>query len=249
MLPLAPDDPDLCRDYAQRHDGDNNSDPETNGEVAILRQTIPACRTVFDVGANRGAWTDTVLSINPGARIHAFEPGARSFAALEAKRLPPNVTLNRLALGAAAEQRELHLFGDHSELSSLYRREALDGFPVERSDATEPVTTLDAYCASHGIEQIDYLKVDTEGHDLKVLQGAREKFTAHAIGIVQFEYGMANIDSRDLLKDFFAFFADLRYDLIKLRAQGLAPFPRYDARLENFTYQNWIAARRGAPAT
>jgi len=34
------------------------------------------------------------------------------------------------------------------------------------------VTTVDAYCAAQGIERVDYLKVDSEGHDLAVLQGA-----------------------------------------------------------------------------
>ena len=115
------------------------------------------------------------------------------------------------------------------------------------ADAAVPVsvTTLDAYCAEHGIAEIDFLKIDTEGHDLKVLRGARERFAARAIAIVQFEYGMTNIDSRDLLKDFFAFFAEFGYDLFKLRANALASFARYDARLETFTYQNWVAVRRG----
>lgn len=249
MLKLAPDDAALyvaCREYAQRFDGDNNPDPETNGEQAVLRQAMPSARVVFDVGANNGAWTAAALAINPGLQIHAFEPGAQSFAALSAKQLPSNVILHRLGLGATVEERELYLFGPHAELSSLYRREALDGYPVERSSSTERVSisTLDSYCRSHAIEWIDFLKIDTEGHDLKVLQGGRGLFAARAVGIVQFEYGMANIDSRDLLKDFFAFFGEFGYDLFKARAKGIAPFAQYDARLENFAYQNWIAVRR-----
>src|SRR3954466_7127781 len=102
MLPLAPADPELyaaCRKYTQRFDGDNDSDPATNGELAILRQTMPSCRVVFDAGANVGAWTQSVLALNPAVQIHAFEPSARTFAALEAKGLPASVVLNRLALG------------------------------------------------------------------------------------------------------------------------------------------------------
>ncbi len=249
MLPMAADDLDLyiaCRKYIWRYDCDNNPNPVTNGELRLLQAEIPAARTVFDVGAHVGSWTQTVLSINPAVRIHAFEPSARTFAELEAKQLPSNVVLRRLALGDAAEQRELHLFGEHSELSSLYRREAFDGFPVPPSIASETVTvtTLDRYCAEAGIIEIDFLKIDAEGHDLKVLRGARDLLTARAVNIVQFEYGQANLDSRDLLKDFFAFFAEIGgYDMLKLRAEGFAQYPRYDARLENFTYQTWIVAR------
>jgi len=249
MVGLAPADPALylaCRVYVQRFDGDNNPDPETNGEYDMLRATIPACRTVFDVGAHVGGWSEAVVKLNPQVALHAFEPGAKSFAALAQRGLPAGVRLNRLALGATSEQRALYSFGGHQELSSLYAREAIDGYPVDRSDASETVTvtTLDAYCAQHGVAEIDFLKIDAEGHDLQVLRGGRGMLARRAVGIVQFEYGAANIDSRDLLKDFFDFFAELSYDLLKVRQGGFAPFARYDARLENFTYQNWIAARR-----
>ena len=36
------------------------------------------------------------------------------------------------------------------------------------------MTTVDAFCAVHGIDKIDLLKIDTEGYDLVVLEGARE---------------------------------------------------------------------------
>jgi FkbM family methyltransferase len=249
-LRLAPQDGPLyiaCREYVLRCDGDGNTDMRTNGELAVLRSTIPTCRVVFDVGAHTGAWTEAVLALNPTVTIHAFEPGARCAAALLAKRLPANVMVRQLALGARIEERELFLFGAYGELSSLYPRALSADFPIERPDASEtiPVTTLDAYCADHGIGEIDFLKIDAEGHDLQVLLGGVGKFATQAIGAAQFEYGGANIGSRDLLQDFFAFFQDLRYDLYKLRAEGVMPVQRYDARLENFAYQNWLAVRRG----
>ena len=235
-----------CRHYVQRCDGDNNPDPATNGEHDMLRSTIPACGIVFDVGANIGDWSAAALALNSRLELHAFEPSARNFAALTAKGFPANVRLNQVALGARAEERELYGFGGHGELGSLHPRTALDGYPIDRPDSSERVSviTLDDYCARHRIAQIDFLKIDTEGHDLQVLRGARGMLAAGTIGVAQFEYGAANIDSRDLLKDFFDFFAELPYGLHKVRHGGFAPFPRYDSRLENFAYQNWIAARR-----
>lgn len=52
------------------------------------------------------------------------------------------------------------------------------------------VTTLDAYSDRAKISQIDILKVDTEGHDLRVLQGASRLLSESAIGIVETEVGM-----------------------------------------------------------
>jgi FkbM family methyltransferase len=49
-------------------------------------------------------------------------------------------------------------------------------------------TTLDAYCARSKIERIDVLKIDTEGFDLKVLQGSSVMLQKHAIKFVYFEF-------------------------------------------------------------
>jgi hypothetical protein len=106
------------------------------------------------------------------------------------------------------------------------------------------VITLDSYCSTHGIERVDFLKIDAEGHDLKVLRGSRELFAKGAIGAAQFEFGGPNIVSGDLLKDFFAFFEAFPYMLYKIHPKWVALHERYDPRLENFAYQNWIAVRR-----
>jgi FkbM family methyltransferase len=232
-----------CRDYAQHFDGDNNPDAATNGELRVLTALMPECRVVFDVGANRGDWSETVLAINPDLEVHAFEPAADSFAALAAKRLA-RVTPNKVGLGAVAERRELYALGDDSQLRSLYRRAGLeDDHGIATPSRGEPVdiTTLDAYCAAAGIAAVDYLKIDTEGHDLQVLRGAAGMLRRRAVRFVQFEYGAANADSRDLLRDFFAFFGELRYNLHKIHPEGYSFYPRYNHRLENLQYQNWLA--------
>jgi FkbM family methyltransferase len=232
-----------CRDYAQHFDGENNTDSATNGELRVLAELMPGCRVVFDVGANRGDWCETVLAINPALAVHAFEPAPDSFAALAARRLP-GVVASQLGLGAVAEQRALYAHGEDTELRSLYRREGLeDDHGIATPTEGEPVaiTTVDAYCATAGVAFIDFLKIDTEGHDLKVLHGAAGMLRRRAVRFIQFEYGAANADSRDLLRDFFAFFRDVDYNLHKIHPDGYSFHPRYNHRLENFQYQNWLA--------
>lgn len=234
---------EACRDYAGRFDGENDPDPARNGEYRVLQSVMPESRVVFDVGAHVGAWSEAVLAINPALEVHAFEPARDNFAVLAAKRLPQVVT-NNVGLGARAEQRELYTLGTDTQLRSLYRREGLeDDYKIETPRTGEPVAliTLDEYCATRGVARIDYLKIDTEGHDLQVLRGARGMLGRRAIRIIQFEYGAANIESRDLLKDFFGFFRDYEYNLHKIHAEGYGLFLRYNARLENFQYQNWLA--------
>jgi FkbM family methyltransferase len=235
----------VCHTYACHFDGENNLDSYTNGEYRVLLSLIPDCRIVFDVGANRGDWSETVTTINPTLEVHAFEPSRTTFAELSAKRLA-RVTLNNVGLGAVAEQRELYAFGADSELCSLYPRAGLeDDYGIETPTSGEPVTisTVDAYCATAGIDAIDFLKIDTEGHDLQVLRGAAGMIGRKAVRYIQFEYGAANIDSRDLLKDFFTFFDGTGYSLHKIHPDGYSHYPRYNHRVENFQYQNWLAVR------
>jgi FkbM family methyltransferase len=117
----------------------------------------------FDVGANAGMTALRYARWWPGATIHAFEPFPTAYAQLrDAVAGLPDVTPVNMALGAEPGQVE-----------------ATDG-PVTRGNSlrvadgpvvTVEVTTLDAYCAAHGIGPIDLLKIDTEGYELDVLRG------------------------------------------------------------------------------
>ncbi len=234
-----------CRGYVWRFDGENDADPYTNGEWRALSEYMPGCRVVFDVGAHTGAWTETALVFNAALEVHAFEPSRDSFATLAAKNFPPQVRRNNIGLGAVAEQRQLFTIGDNSEMRSLYQRVGMEDYGTAAPSAVETVTitTIDAYCEAAGIAAIDYLKIDAEGHDLQVLRGAAGMIGRGAIRLIQFEYGSSNVDSRDLLKDFFDFFAGKPYKLSKIHPEGFRHYPRYNVRLEDFQYQNWIVIR------
>ncbi|MBN1830388.1 MAG: FkbM family methyltransferase [Deltaproteobacteria bacterium] len=237
----------FCRDYVDRCNGDNNGDIFTNGEYRLMRETFGACSTVFDVGAYKGEWTQLALDINPDLAIHCFEPSSESFRALEQKGFPGNVRLNNKGLSSSREDRLLYLFGPGEGINSLYLRKGLEaGWSLEPQKETEAVSldTLDEYCRERSIAQIDFLKIDVEGHELEVLKGARTMITNKRVAMIQFEYGGCNIDSRTLLADIFDYFDTAEYRFFKLHPDRLHPVPRYDQRLENFHYQNWLAVRK-----
>jgi FkbM family methyltransferase len=79
----------------------------------------PGPTTIFDVGANVG---DVALFLHgwfPEATIHAFEPIGATFKILEARTAHiPQIRRHHLALGAAAERREVVL-RENSELNTL----------------------------------------------------------------------------------------------------------------------------------
>jgi hypothetical protein len=92
------------------------------------------------------------------------------------------------------------------------------------------------------------LKLDVEGSELDVLRGAVGLLSAHAIDVVQLEYGGCNIDARVLLKDLFAFMQERGYRMARLMPKGLRAYPRYDQRAEDFRHANWVALAPGVDA-
>jgi FkbM family methyltransferase len=241
----------LCEEFIDRWENCNNWAPEENGEYALLRKILPRCSMVFDVGSHLGGWAEAALAINPQLEIHCFEASLKTHRVLSGHRPPLPVIANPFGLGAAAETRTLYSFGEANNANSLYRRSGLAarGFPPQAETETVTLDTADGYCARQGIAAIDFMKIDTEGHELAVLQGARGLMAAQAIGAVQFEYGGCNIDSRVLLRDIFEFLTVVGYVPAKIMRDHVAMVPAYDARLENFRYQNWLAVPSPAAAT
>ncbi|HUA56275.1 MAG TPA: FkbM family methyltransferase [Candidatus Sulfotelmatobacter sp.] len=233
----------LCEQYIDRFDNDNDWEPETNGEIALLRKVMPKCRVIFDVGSHTGNWAAAALAINPELEIHCFEASLETHRRLVGRSPPLRVIANPFGLGAVAETRTLYSYGAGASGNSLYRRSGLEprGFATQNATETATLDTVDGYCARRGIDAFDFMKIDTEGHELYVLQGARGLLAGKAIGAVQFEYGGCNIDSRVLLRDIFEFLAEVDYVPAKVMRDHVALVTAYDARLENFRYQNWLA--------
>jgi FkbM family methyltransferase len=232
----------LSRRYVDRRNGENNDDIATNGELNLLKIVLPQCRTVFDIGANVGDWAARALEINPAIRLHCFEPSSTTFSRLTARGLAASVQCNNFGLSSARGSSELLVFEDSAGVNSLYRRTGLQSFGLETQQRSEIVRleTGDCYCAERGIQAIDFCKVDVEGHELEVFKGFSASLAARTVRVMQFEYGGCNIDSRVLLKDLFEFLQPHGYALYKVFPDGLRQLPRYDQRLENFQYQNWV---------
>ena len=228
--------------YIEQCDGNNNPDIATNGELRFLRTRIRQCKVVFDVGANIGDWANLVLRINPTVQLHCFEPSKSTFDRLAAQSFPVNVVINNFGLSSTSRQSKLFVFDEANGMNSLYRREGLEhlGLTSQRREETIELQTLDEYCSRHDVFKIDYLKLDVEGHELEILRGANDTLNDGRIGIVQFEYGGCNIDSRVLLKDIFDFVQRLPYTVCKILPEKVQQVPRYSQALENFQYSNWL---------
>ena len=231
----------FCRRYVNHYNGENNDDMRSNGELLWLREVLPQCKIVFDVGANVGDWTALALSINPLLQVHCFEPCTAAFQRLHARDLVGSTYLNQLGLSDSAEEATIFVFGEGAGTNSLYRRQGINA--EQKQTEKVHLDTLDAYCKRSDVQQIDLLKLDVEGHELMVLKGGIRMLSQGRIKRIQFEYGGTFIDARILLKDMFELLTRYSFLLYKIYPNEIELAERYEQRLENFQYQNWVALR------
>jgi FkbM family methyltransferase len=156
---------------------------------------------VFDVGAFFGELTLLFSrSIGPDGCVHAFEPALNTHARLRALcdvTMLRNVRLNQAAVAEQEGSVLLHVYDDAylAWTSRADRQLAAYGIDV-KSTATQtaPAVTIDGYCKDNSIQSIDLLKVDVEGAELQVLQGAQLMLKEKRINCVSFEFGQTTFD-------------------------------------------------------
>ena len=120
----------------------------------------------LDIGASIGAWT--ITAARSFDTVHAFEPD-RSLARLLRATMPANVTVHEVALsnnsGSAVFYIPIH---DNVEISTRGTLEA--GANKGLAERIREVAT--APLDSMSFAQIDVIKIDVEGHEGAVLEGA-----------------------------------------------------------------------------
>ena len=142
--------------------------PDEAALVLCAFATLGQTGTMLDVGAHHG--TSLLPFAQAGWQVYAFEPDPQNRALLAANTAGfANVQIDPRALSDQAEQGVA--FFQSSQSSGV---SSLKGFlPSHQASTTVDVTTLESFLAEKNLstQTIDFLKVDTEGYDLMVLQG------------------------------------------------------------------------------
>lgn len=156
---------------------------ERNFVAAFLKPGM----TVVDAGANIGLYTlmSSVL-VGPTGRVHAFEPGQLTFKRLQRNldlNQCKNVVANRIALSNTREQMFLRIDPAHPALDGhRFVQPVKDvGHPTSTDEIVE-CQTLDDYFSSAEVRKVDFMKIDVEGAELSLLQGA-EKMLGYSTDI------------------------------------------------------------------
>ena len=217
-----------------------------NGERHLLDRLGPAnFHTAFDVGANSGDWLMGCLAAWPECRAHAFEVAPLTFERLQDRvaesACQDRATLNPCGLSDTARRQTMFYFPDHPELTCAQPRfETLRSVPFEAQ-----LLTGDDYAASNAIAAIDFLKIDVEGAEHRVLRGFSGYLAARQIHCVQFEYGAFSTQTRFLLGDYYALLSE-RYWIGKIYP-AYVDFRDYDWTMEDFRFANYCGVSKLRP--
>ena len=221
-----------------------NFNSRSNGELRVIQALeVIDPQVVLDVGANRGDWSALVSERYPRCHIHAFEILPATFAQLRSRTAGwPQMTINNIGLAAAPGTVRMHTSTDDDLTSTAYPLEGLAEHAAHYTGSEVcPVTTGERYVQEQGIERIDMLKIDVEGMDLQVIKGFGDGL--QQIRVIQFEYGIFNIASRDLLYDFHTLLTSAGFRVVKIYPRTVEFFDYHYLR-EDFLGNNYLAVRR-----
>jgi FkbM family methyltransferase len=153
---------------------------------------------IFDIGAHRGQTAEEYLAAFPDAQVHAFEPHPNSFACvaqIDSERLHAH----RLALSHRAGEAEFFVFSELADdpsapipasMNNSLVADTQFGLVAGRNAHTITVecATVDQVCTDLAIDRLDLLKIDTEGHEREVLEGAAETLAGRGVRFVFLEF-------------------------------------------------------------
>ncbi len=176
---------------------------------------------IFDVGAYVGEIVATYKRMFPQSTIYCFEPFPDSFQKLNRFSGDASIKAHQIAFSDKEGKTTFHINVDLSCNSLLPPTESdfkcYSAKSIKDGEIQVETNTLDNFCASTRRSFIDILKLDVEGAEVKVLEGASRMLSKQAIKLIYSE-GMfiPHDDGGCLFHELAAFLIRYGYTLLNL---------------------------------
>ena len=225
--------------------GYDRNDPFRNGEYKFLNSYIKSNMIVFDIGANVGDYTKYILKINPNVKVFCFEPVLKTYNTLiknlSSEIKDSKVVCNNLALSNEIGEAEMYIYDDFDGRNSLHFNPVHSYDPKILHKEKANLTTLDDYVIKNGIDRIDLLKIDVEGHETRVIEGAANLIKKKMIKCIQFEYNNNWASAEFTLQNIYNLLSEFGYKFYRLAIWGKIPIKTYNKKLDNYRHSNYIS--------
>lgn len=212
--------------------------------LEFLRSANTSSRpfTLFDVGANDGQYLSCALRVlGKEVNAYSFEPHSDGFEALR-KRFAGDSRVNLRNSGLSSESGEAELLFDTAGETKASLNRIVNA--VQTHSETVRMTTVDELCADERIDRLDLLKIDTEGHEMEVLLGAREMMGNSRVAAIQFEFGDTFLHTPYHFVDFWELLSP-DYTIYRILRRGLLKVQHYNSDLEIYKIANFLCLHQG----
>lgn len=183
------------------------------------RLELPEDAVIFDVGANFGAMTLQFAKLAGRGSVYAFEPTFYAYSKLK-KNLELNpllaeriVPIQSFVSSSSSAEHQIKAYASWKVAGTVSgaRHPIHSGIP-KAADGIGAVS-LDDFCEQNQIARLDFIKIDTDGHEFEVLSGAQKIIGRFRPAII-FEVGMYIMEERHTdFSAYLQFFNLLNYSL------------------------------------
>ncbi len=175
------------------------------GECLLIKKISQLdIKNCIDIGANVGNYSRELLENN--FKVIAFEPlqlCSKNLSAVKNENLN-HFLFYEIALSDEDKFGFISVDKENTELSSL--ENSLNEFKFINNKKIEKIRVrlekLDNYIDKNEFQNIDFIKIDTEGHELKVLKGGINFIKKNKVKILQIEFNIHHLVNRQNLIDF-----------------------------------------------
>ncbi len=220
---------------------------ELSGEEFFISKILAPLnpKVCIDVGANCGDYSNELL-IRTNAKIFAFEPLPQEYSYL-AKRFTDYrdrfIGIN-MGLGSKVEKNMIYFSPERTGHASYVSEIKKINYVENDSEVQVPTTTLDAFVQERKIARIDLIKIDVEGYEKEVLQGALKTISICKPQFIQIEMNWHQlIRGTSLL-----YFADLlpEYKVCQLIKNGWIERNPIEPLSNLYLYSNFVFVHKSS---
>ena len=200
-----------------------------------------------DIGCHKGKFLDPMRRAAPAGRFFAFEPVPYLYELLRSKyRTDARVQVFNMALSSSRGATTLYINERNLGLSGLSDRPGRMG----QDGLSKVQVCVDTLDCRLGDQRVDFIKIDVEGAEYHVLQGARQ-IMIRSRPLILFEFGLGGADYFGIdAQEMYALFATLDYAVFTVDdyVRGREPFTAaaFSACFNLNSKFNFVAAPRPA---